>query len=455
MKPSNGNVRSKVSTGNAVVIGLGKSAIACASYLINEGWNVEMADARSQPSLRANVNSILPGVSIHTPIDSYLFVNADLTVLSCTSTPSNYTVRKQAKEFGSQVVNSLEMFFSRAEKPIISVTGTNGKSSVTTLVRNIIEKNRDEVLLGGCRGYPFMELLNKRQPDAYLLELSAPHLEQVDCDCVVSDVAAILNVSPDHMERYSSVEDYVDSMSKVISDAKVAVINRDDDLTSRISTTGKRITFGMNPPQSEVDYGVVNFSGVNWIVRGKTKLVNLSRCQLNSKHDIMNLLAACAIAEAAGYPVKSARTMVTQFAGLPYRCSTEGEWNGVRWVNDARSTNVGAALAAIESNSRPVVLIAGGLSKGADFSLIPEKVNGRLRGCVFFGRDRRKISKPFNGGISKHHVEDIYDAISVANQLTKEGDCVVFSPGCASNDQFTDFEHRGKTFSQALQMHVL
>ena len=129
----------------------------------------------------------------------------------------------------------------------------------------------------------------------------------------------------------------------------------------------------MNPPQSEVDYGVVNFSGVNWIVRGKTKLVNLSRCQLNSKHDTMNLLAACAIAEAAGYPVKNARTMVTQFAGLPYRCSTEGEWNGVRWVNDARSTNVGAALAAIESNSRPVVLIAGGLSKGADFSLIPEK----------------------------------------------------------------------------------
>lgn len=453
MKPSSQNSRSRVSAGNAVVIGLGKSAIACASYLVNEGWNVEMADARSQPGLEAKVNSILPGVSIHSPIESYLFLNADLTVLSCTSTPSNFAIREQAKELGSQVLNSLEMFFSRAEKPIISVTGTNGKSSVTTLVRNIIEKNRDEVLLGGCRGYPFMDLLNKRQPDAYLLELSAPHLEQVES--VVSDVAAILNVSPDHMERYSSVEECVKSMSKLIRDAKVAVINRDDALTSQIATTGTRITFGMNRPENEIDYGIVEFSGIKWIVRGTTKLVNLTRCNLNGDHTIMNLLAGCAIAEAAGYPVKSARTMVTQFEGLPYRCSTEGEWNGVQWVNDARSTNVGAALAAIQSNSRPVVLIAGGLSKGADFSLIPEKVNGKLRGCVFYGRDRREISKPFNGGVSKHHVEDIYDAISVANKLTKKGDCVVFSPGCASNDQFTDFVHRGKTFTQALQMHVL
>lgn len=453
MNPSKRNAGSRATTGNAVVIGLGKSAIACASYLINEGWNVEMADARSQPRLEAKVNSILPGVSVHTPIESHLFMNTDLTVLSCTSATSNFDVIRQAEEFGSRVMNSLEMFFSCAEKPIVSVTGTNGKSSVTTLVRSIIEKNRDEVILGGCRGYPFVELLNKRQPDAYLLELSAPHLEQVDC--AVSDVAAILNVSPDHAERYSSVETYVNSMSKVIRDAKVAVVNRDDDLTAGIPTTGTRITFGMDRPETENDYGVAEFSGIKWIVRGKTKLINLSRCQLSGKHNVMNLLASCAIVEAAGYPVKSARTIITKFEGLPYRCSTEGEWNGVRWVNDARSANVGAALAAIESNSRPVVLIAGGLSKGADFSPIPEKVNGRLRGCVFFGRDRREISKPFNGGISKHHVEDLYDAISVANQMTKEGDCVVFSPGCASNDQFTDFEHRGKTFSRALQMQVL
>ncbi len=453
MKPSNQLSRFNATTGKAIVVGLGKSGIACASYLIDEGWDVQMADVISRTSLENRVSAMLPGISIHSPIEPDRFFNTDLVVLSCTSAPSNVRIAELARDSGAVVMNSLELFFSRAEKPIISVSGTNGKSSVATLVRSIIEKHRGVVHLGGCRGFPFMELLDKRQTDAYLLELSAPYLEQVDS--LASDVAAVLNVSPDHMERYSTVDSYVNSMSKVIRDARTAVLNRDDPIVSGMSTSGTRITFGMNPPDNEGDYGVVDYSGVRWIVRGALKLINLNRCQLSEDHNVMNMLASCAIADAAGYPAKAVRTVVNQFAGLPYRCSTEGEWNGVQWVNDARSTNVGAALAAIQSNTRPVVLIAGGLSKGADFSPIPKQVNGRLRGCVFFGRDRRKISEPFNGGIVKHHVEDVYDAISVANSMTKEGDCVVFSPGCASNDQFSDYEHRGKTFSQALQMHIL
>ena len=405
-------------TGNAVVVGLGRSAIACATHLIDNGWDVEMAEVKSQPGLERNVSSQLPGVAINAPFESDLFVGKDLAVLSCTSAPSNLRIARMAKEYGAEVMNSLELFFHCADKPVISITGTNGKSSVTTLVGNIISRYRGVVQLGGCRGYPFMELLKKRQVDAYLLELSAPHLEQIER--IQSDVAAVLNVSPDHLERYKSTDACVGAMAKLISDAKIAVINRDDPIVSDIATSGQRITFGLNSPKSEEDYGVVDFSGVNWVV-------------------------------------KAVRTAVTNFEGLPYRCSTEGEWNGVRWVNDARSANVGAALAAIQSNERPVILIAGGLSKGADFSMIPQNVNGRLRGCIFFGRDRREISKTFDvtDNVAKHHVEDIYDAISVANSMTKEGDCVVFSPGCASNDQFTDFEHRGKSFSQALQLQVL
>ncbi len=452
MSPLKRQARINGSSGNAVVIGLGRSAIACASYLIDEGWDVEIAEIRSQPTMENAVRSALPGISIHTYVEPDLFVGKDLVVLSCTSAPSNLRIARMAKDYGVLVLNSLELFFHCARKPIISVTGTNGKSSVTTLVRNILERYRATVQLGGCRGYPFMELVSKRQADAYLLELSAPQLEQVES--LESDVAAILNVSPDHRERYASIEAYVGAMSKLISDARIAVINRDDPITAQLSAEGERITFGMNPPDNETDYGVVDFSGTRWIVRGCAKLINVERCQLNEDHNVMNILASTAIADAAGYPVKPVRTVVAKFSGLPYRCSTEGEWRGVQWINDARSTNVGASLAAIRSNERPVILIAGGLSKGADFSPIPEQVNGRLRGCIFFGRDRREISKSFNGGIDKHHVEDVYDAISVANSITKEGDCVVFSPGCASNDQFTDYKHRGKTFSHALQMQV-
>lgn len=434
-------------------MGLGKSGLACASHLIDEGWDVEIGEVKSQPTLEDKIHTTLPGVMIHAPVEADVVAGKDLVVLSCTSAPSNIKIAQMAQANGVPVMNSLELFFDRAQKPIISVTGTNGKSSVTTLLSKIIEKHRGVVQLGGCRGYPIMELLSKRRTDVYLLELAASNLEQVNH--VVSDVAAILNVSPDHMARYGTVDRLVNAMAKVIAKARIAVINRDDAIAASLSTGGERITFGLNPPENETDYGIVNFSGAHWIVRGSTKLVNLSRCQLSGNHNWMNMLASCAIADAVGYPVKAARPAVTNFQGLPYRCSTEGEWNGVQWVNDARSANVGAALAAIESNSKPVILIAGGLSKGADFSLIPKQVNGRLRGCVFFGRDRRKISKPFNGGIPKHHVEDIYDAISVANSMTKAGDCVVFSPGCASNDQFSDYEQRGKTFTQALQMQVL
>ena len=297
-----------------------------------------------------------------------------------------------------------------------------------------------------------MNLLEQYHSDAYLLELAAPHLEQVNS--AICDVAAFLNVSPDHVERYPNLDAYVEAMGKIIRDAKTAIVNREDPIVAQLETTGKRVTFGQQPPEGDNDYGIVDYSGAKWIVRGATKLVNISDCKLPFQHNLMNLISSCALAEEAGYTVRTARKVINQYQGLPYRCATEGEWNGVRWVNDAKSANVGAALAAIESNSRPVVLIAGGLSKGADFSLIPEKVNGRLRGCVFFGRDRRKISEPFNGGITKHHVEDVYDAISVASSIAQRGDCVVFSPGCASNDQFTDYEQRGKAFSHALKMHV-
>ena len=453
MNSSNQSAKTNKNAGNAVIMGLGRSGLACASYLIDQGWDVELAEVKSQPHLEDKIRSTLPGVSIHAPLDPDMIAGKDLVVLSCTSAPSNLGIMEIARSYGVRVMNSLELFFDEAPQPIISVTGTNGKSSVTTLVSKIIERHRANVQLGGCRGRPYMELLSKPDTDVFLLELSAPHLEQVHQ--VSSDVAAILNVSPDHMQRYDDVSSLVTAMAKVIRDAKVAVINRDDPIAAALPTDGERITFGLNPPENDTDYGVEDFSGTQWLVRGETKLINLSRCKLSGDHNWMNMLAGCAIADASGYPTKAVRPVVTNFEGLPYRCRTEGEWNGVKWVNDARSANVGAALAAIQSDSRPVILIAGGLSKGADFSLIPKQVNGRLRGCVFFGRDRRKISEPFNGGIAKHHVEDIYDAISVANSMTKAGDCVVFSPGCASNDQFSDYEHRGKTFSQALQMQVL
>ena len=437
--------------GNAIVFGLGKSAVACATFLINEGWDVAVADVNPRPQLESRFKSALPGIPVYAPVYPQLFLNVDLVVMSCTAANSNAAILQLAKEYGVEVVSSLDLFFERSTKPVIAVAGTNGKSTVTTLVDAIICSHGDSVRIGGYRGLPFLELLNKQQPNVFLLELSAMHLEQVNS--VRPDVATILNVSPDHKERYSNLDDYVDCMAKVLQDAKIPVINRDDSIVSQLPTSGAGISFGLNQPPRDCDYGVVEDSSGRWIVRGDEKLINLSQCFLKGWHNELNLLAACAIAGAVGYPVDQKKNVVTKFEGLRFSCNDEGEWNGVRWVNDARSKNVGAAIAAIQSNSRPVVLIAGGLSKGADFSQIPKSVNGKLRGCVFFGRDGKEIGKSLKGIAKRKQAEDLYEAIKVAESMTKEGDCVIFSPGCESNDMFTDCVHRGETFSKALQMH--
>ena len=444
--------RSFATKGNAIVIGLGKGGVACAEYLLDEGWTVEVADVSLRPQLVSAMTDALPGIRIHSPIYPETFRHADLVVLASTSKPSNFRVAKIAQDCGCKVLNSLELFFEHRVAPVVAVTGTNGKSTVTTLLKNVMERQGGLIRVAGCRGEHFMELLSRSQPDAYLLELSALHLEQV---CSINpDLATVLNVSPDHLEHYETVDKYVESMSKTISNAKTVVVNRDDPIVAAIPVKGNRICIGLGEPDEESDYGVIQSKSKIWAVRGQSRLFDLSQCAITGNHNIANLLAVCALADSAGYPVDSVTSVLTQFKGLPYRCWDEGEWNGVRWVNDARSTNVGAVLAAIQLSTGPVVLIAGGFNRGTDFSQLEQRINGQLRACVLFGRDRKTIGNSFKETAIKHQVDDIYDAVKIADEMTEEGDCVIFSPGCAGNDQFADYEHRGKTFSHALQMHI-
>ena len=181
-------------------------------------------------------------------------------------------------------------------------------------------------------------------------------------------------------------------------------------------------------------------------------MINLDKCRLRGGHNELNLLAACAVLEAAGYSPESAAKEIANFAGLPYRCDIAGEWNDVRWINDARSSNLAATKVAVQTNEEsPVVLILGGLSKTADFSEVAKLTDGRLRGCIFFGRDAQNVSQGFNGQTQKVFVENISEAIIAADSLSESGDTVIFSPGCAGYDMFTSYLQRGKVFSQALE----
>ena len=439
------------SSGNAVVVGLGKSGVACANYLINDGWNVEVCDVVSRPYLEKRFKSTMPGIPIHAPLYPQLFLNTDLVAMSCTSADSDKSILRQAEKYGAEVVSSLDLFFQRCSKPTIAVSGTNGKSSVTSLISHVIEKSGHSAKIGGCGGVPFLDLLNSSDSDLYLLELSSLQLEQVKSS-ISPSVATILNAFPDHLERYESEELYISAMSRIVKDARTAVINREDARVANLPTSGERITFGRDPAKSARDFGVTEKNGARWISRGTNPLINLEECQLQGTHNELNLLAACAILAAAGFSVESAAKDIADFAELPYRCSFAGEWDEVRWINDARSSNVAATMAAVQTNEEnPVVLILGGLSKTADFSEVAEITNGRLRGCIFFGRDAQNISQGFSGQTQMVFVESISEAIIAADSLSEAGDSVIFSPGCAGYDMFTSYLQRGKVFSQALE----
>ncbi len=439
---------------SAIVVGLGRNAIASATFLQDAGWDVEATDMRSNPQLEDTFYSALPCVPIHVPLEPEIFLHADLIVLS--STPAvNARVEKMAKQCDVEILNSLDLYFQCRTSETIAVAGTNGKSTVSSLVESILSHHAVDIALSASNTMPFAELLNQNKVDVHLLELSAFHIEQARS--IDADVGVLLNVYPEHNERYADFDVYAQIMGRSVIHAKRSVINRDDpvisNLNSRTKVVDDYISFGLSPPMRPTDYGLVDDDDGRWIVRGDDRLVNLNKCTLVGANREANLLAGCAVADCAGYPVDEVVNAVEKFPGLPYRCTEEGSWNGVRWINDARSDNVGASIAAIESSAEPVVLITGGVNNGADFTEIPQRVNGKLRGCVVFGRDQIDIARSL-GAVSKlEQADDICQAIKAAQSIAKEGDRVVFSPGCTSFDMFTDYEHRGKTFSDELHIH--
>ena len=435
---------------NAVIVGLGKNSIACAAYLIDEGWDVEMLDVKPHPQLERLTESELPGIMIHAEIDAHVFMNADLVVMSRAASGPYAEVLELAGQYECRTVTSLEFFFECSKKPTAAIVGSNGKSTVLALVKAIAKRQGQIACIDAKNGYPFLELLDENQPDIYILELTAQQLTQVQS--VSPEIVAILNHTTDHLQSNGNAS-CIQDMARVANGSRVSIVNRDDSAVSQIASSGTRIEFSRSEPRSDSDYGIVTHKSSRWIVKGGDRLIRLDDCELRGNHNELNILAACAIIDAAEFSVSAARQAITNFKGLPYSCEDEGKMNGIRWLNDSRSTNVDAAIAAIEYSDEPVVLIAGGLSQGDDFSKITEKVNGKLRGCVLFGRDSWEIGKSFNGIKNKELVDDIDDAIAVAEQIASEGDCVVFSPGCVSHDMFTDYEQRGESFSQALRSH--
>ena len=431
-----------------LIVGLGKTGLSCARFLAAQGEEIAITDSRERPPGLADLRALLPDAAVFLGgFSEDALKRADRLVLSPGVAVDSPFVAK-ARALGLPVLGDIELFAHYAHAPIVGITGANGKSTVTTLVGLMAEQAGRDARVGGNLGTPALDLLQAEEPDLYVLELSSFQLEITDSlPCVA---AAVLNLSPDHMDRYAGMQDYAAAKARIFRHCRTAVLNREDPWVRDMAAGVKRrVSFGLDAPQSD-DYGVLGLGNEAWLARGGEKLMPASVLRLKGRHNLANALAALALGEAAGLPMQSMLAALEAFRGLPHRMEFVSRFHDVSWYDDSKGTNVGAALAAVQGLVQPLVLIAGGDGKGQDFAPLAAALQG-ARGVVLLGKDAPVIEAALGARVPVRRVKDMDAAVQAAAELAKPGDVVLLSPACSSLDMFDNFEHRGRVYAAAVR----
>lgn len=439
--------------GLRVVIGLGKTGLSCVRYLRGLGYKVAVNDTRDNPPNLAELQAEFPDVEISLgKLDEHLLLKAHEIIASpgiSINEPELLSARLNA---GISVIGDVELFCRAVDKPIVAITGSNAKSTVTTLVGLMAENAGINVAVGGNLGTPVLELLN--QPaDLYVLELSSFQLETTHS--LRAAAAVVLNISEDHMDRYANMQEYHKAKHRIYRNCHFYVTNRQDLLTvPLLPDMIPNTSFGLDKPDLNT-YGVIREQGTSYLAKGQAKLLATDEMGIFGEHNVANALAALALGEAVNIPMAAMLQTLKAFTGLKHRCQLVSKHQGVAWYNDSKGTNVGATLAAINglgaAISGKVLLIAGGVGKGQDFSPLSPALAQYGKALILLGEDAEKIGQAVNAKIQKVHVSSLVEAVKQAQQLAKEGDAILLSPACASFDMFKHYEDRGEQFVLAVQ----
>jgi len=434
----------------ALVVGLGVSGLASARWLSARGYTVSVTDSRAQPPGLAALRAELPDVAVHIGgFDPSEFQDPGLMVVS-PGVSLREPLIAAAIDRGIQPIGDVELFAQNAHAPVVAITGSNGKSTVTSLVGEMCREAGLDAAVGGNIGVPVLDLLREPEPDVYVLELSSFQLETTRS--LNARAATVLNVTPDHMDRYANNDEYAQAKARIFNGDGVMVLNVDDPIVTKMARSGRStVRFGFDPPGSDIDYGLVTHQSELWLARGARQLVPAASVPLPGRHNLVNVLAAMALADAMHIPLDAMKRAVARFRGLPHRTELVAEHDGVRWINDSKGTNVGATVAALSGMDAPVVLIAGGDGKGADFSELRESVARRARAVILIGRDAPLIEKAIQGTVPVYRAPDMRSAVQQSARIAQTGDVVLLSPACASLDMFRNYEHRGQVFADAVR----
>ncbi|WP_027706428.1 UDP-N-acetylmuramoyl-L-alanine--D-glutamate ligase [Zooshikella ganghwensis] len=435
-----------------VIIGLGKTGLACARFLQQQRINFIVVDSRESPPELAVFRAEFPLVQVYLGGIPEEVLSRAAELIVSPGVPLTEPAIANAKAKGVRVIGDIELFGYYCDRPVIAITGSNGKSTVTTMVGDMCKAAGLKTGVGGNLGIPALSLLD-RGFDIFVLELSSFQLETVDT--FAPTVSTILNISPDHMDRYPSLMAYHQAKQKIYRNCKAAVSNKDDALTQPLLPQQiPHVMFTLHEPDLK-EFGVIedDTDGGTFLVKGQDRLLNTRELKVVGLHNYANALAALALGYQAGLPVEAMCSALRTYKGLPHRCEWVAEKSQVTFINDSKATNVGAASAALEGIGSEIagkiILIAGGDGKNADFDILGDLFNQYCRYLVAIGRDAKPLlAVGRSAGVPGEEHDTLQSAVSKAAEMAQPGDVVLLSPACASLDMFANYEARGNEFCQ-------
>lgn len=434
----------------SLVVGLGSTGLSIARYLAGRGETFAVADSRREPPAAEAFGREFPDCELHLgPFSSTLFTRFERLLLS-PGVPFDDPAVAAARAAGVDVCGDIELFAHEVTVPVVAITGSNGKSTVTELVGAMARQAGRRVAVGGNLGTPALALLAEGI-ELYVLELSSFQLEQTRS--LQPAAAVVLNISDDHLDRHHTMAAYTAIKGTVYADAMLSVVNRDDTAVMALAPASQpQTSFGLDAPSGAGEYGVISRNGRDWLARGEELLLACDEMRLPGGHNRANALAAIALGQGVGLPMAAMCETLRHFSGLEHRCSWVRQYKGVDYYDDSKGTNVGATLAALQGMpGERVVLIAGGEGKGADFSPLRHEVARRARAVVLIGRDAALIAEALGDASPLLYAATMAEAVDAAVAVAEAGDAVLLSPACASFDMFANYQARGAAFVAAVE----
>ncbi len=433
----------------SLIVGLGSTGLSVADFLARQDEPLLVTDSRPEPPALATLQARHRAAEVSVGgFDKRLLSRCGRLVLS-PGLPTSDPFVQEAYARGLEVIGDIELFARHAQAPVIAITGSNGKSTVTALVAAMAQRAGIHAAAGGNLGPPALDLLADPEPALYVLELSSFQLETTTSLRPLA--AVVLNISPDHLDRYPDLGAYAAAKAKIYDAAAHCVINRDDPRAAALAVNTAHRSFGLDAPPQYQDHGLLSHAGEPWLARGNDPLLPVRELRIAGRHNQANALAALSLATAAGIETDSALQALAEFPGLPHRCQWVAEQGGVNWYNDSKATNVGAAAVALSGMDAPVILLAGGRGKGQDFSALRQPVSRHVKQLLVFGEAAEALAAALADCTALEQVADLDAACARAHSLAEPGDRVLLSPACASQDAFTDYIARGHAFTAAVR----